>query len=182
MLAALHCLFGRPSPPRRRLRSNAPSRMTVVAAAANRIAKDSQFVPAMPVLGAAYRSVRYHFGSAIFGGAILALVRLARYIAMYIDAKTAELQKQHLWVRVVMKLVHCCLWCLEKCLRFLVSSAYILVAIEGRSFCRSAWRSFKLLFSNSLRVATTVAISKVIIVLARLGIIGECSALCSDSH
>ena len=65
--------------------------------------------------------------------------------------------------------VHCCLWCLEKIARYLTEAAYIMIAIEGRGFCLSAWRSFKLLFSNSLRIATTEVIAKLIITVANLG-------------
>jgi hypothetical protein len=34
--------------------------------------------------------------------------------------------------------VKCCLWCCEKCLKFLNRNAYIEIAIYGKSFCRSA--------------------------------------------
>ena len=38
-----------------------------------------------------------------------------------------------------MKVVHCCLWCLEKCVRYITMNAYIMIAIEGKGFCLSAW-------------------------------------------
>ena len=50
---------------------------------------------------------------------------------MYIDSKTAEMQKNNRWARVIMAVTHCCLWCLEKCARFLTYSAYIMISIEG---------------------------------------------------
>jgi hypothetical protein len=69
--------------------------------------------------------------------------------------KTQELQKNNIGVKILMKCVHCLLWCLEKCARYITMQAYIMIAIEGNGFCLSAWRSFKLLFSNTLRIATT---------------------------
>jgi choline transporter-like protein 2/4/5 len=140
--------------------------------------KKSQFYPSMPIAGAFYRAMRYHLGSAIYGALILAIIRLVRYAMMYIDSKTAELQKKYCWIRVLMKVVQCCLWCLEKCVRYLTNSAYVLVAIEGRGFCTSAWRAFKLLFSNSLRVATTLFISWLIIFIAQVGIVAACVIGC----
>lgn len=73
----------------------------------------------------------------------------------YVDLKTQELQKNNIGVKILMKCVHCLLWCLEKCARYITMQAYIMIAIEGNGFCLSAWRSFKLLFSNTLRIATT---------------------------
>merc|ERR1712167_260937 len=111
------------------------------------------------------------------GGAIIAIIRLIRYIMMYIDRKTAELQQSNKAVKILMIGVQCCLWCLEKVARYISNAAYIMIAIEGRGFCASAWRSFKLLFSNSLRIATTEVIAKLIITVANLGITMGCTAL-----
>jgi choline transporter-like protein 2/4/5 len=140
--------------------------------------KNSADIPWFPLFPSFYRAIRYHCGSAIFGALVLAIIRLIRYIMMYIDSKTAELQKNNRWAKVVMAVVHCCLWCLEKCARFLTYSAYIMTSIEGNSFCVSAWRSFKLIFSNSLRVAATQTLATIIIILAQLGITASCTLLC----
>ena len=51
------------------------------------------FRPSMPLMGSFYRSLRYHSGSAAYGAMIIAVIRLIRYVMMYIDHKTQELQK-----------------------------------------------------------------------------------------
>jgi hypothetical protein len=135
------------------------------------------FKPALPLLGSFYRAWRYHFGSAIYGGAIIAIIRLIRYIMMYIDRKTAELQQSNKAVKILMIGVQCCLWCLEKVARYISNAAYIMIAIEGRGFCASAWRSFKLLFSNSLRIATTEVIAMLVLTLSTIGISLGCTAV-----
>ena len=117
-----------------------------------------------------WRAIRYHSGTAVFGALIIAIIRTIRYIMMYVDQKTSELQKSQKIVKILMCLVHCCLWCLEKCARFITMSAYILTAIEGGGFCISAWRSFKLLFSNSARIATTTILCTIILILAQVAI------------
>ena len=103
---------------------------------------------------------------------------MIRYGMMYIDSQTADLQKSNVWIKIMFKVLHCALWCLEKCMRFMTYSAYIMAAIEGRGFCMSAWRSFKLIFSNSLRVATTQTIATLLILLAQFGITAFCTFTC----
>ena len=95
---------------------------------------------------------------------------------MYLDGKTAEMQKRSRLAKLGMMLVHCCLWCLEKCARYITESAYILIAVEGRGFCVSAWRSFKLLFTASLRIATTQLLAYLVVMAAVLGISLGCTA------
>eukprot|EP01050_Picozoa_sp_SAG11_P010124 SAG11_NODE_997_length_6241_cov_7.990557_2_plen_1284_part_00 len=133
------------------------------------------FKPDFPVIGSFGRTMKYHTGSAAYGSLIIALIRLARYIMMYIDAKTQELQKNNRAVLILMKVVHCCLYLLEKCVRYITMNAYIIIAIEGKGFCLSAWRSFKLLFSNALRIATTQVLATIITLLAQVFIILGCT-------
>ena len=45
----------------------------------------------------------------------------------------------------------CCLWCLEKFIKFLNRNAYIMIAIYGKNFCVSAKNAFMLLMRNVLR-------------------------------
>jgi hypothetical protein len=130
--------------------------------------------PNSPVAQSFYRAIRYHAGSAVYGAAIIAIIRLWRAFMMYVDKQTQNLQKANKAAMIAMKLIHCCLWCLEKIARYISNAAYIMIAIEGRGFCVSAWRSFKLLFSNSLRIATTESIALLIIWLANVGITACC--------
>lgn len=133
--------------------------------------------PGSPVAQSFWRSIRYHAGSAVYGAAIIAIIRLWRAIMMYVDKQTQELQKANKFAMIAMKMIHCCLWCLEKIARYISNAAFIMIAIEGRGFCVSAWRSFKLLFSNSLRIATTESIALLIIWLANVGITACCVML-----
>ena len=107
----------------------------------------------------------------------MAIIRLWRFIMMYIDKQTQSLQEGNAAAKIAMKCVHCCLWCLEKIARYISNAAYIMIAIEGRGFCPAAWRSFKLQFSNSLRIASTESISLLIITMANIGICACCVML-----
>lgn len=138
---------------------------------------DDKLRPSSPVVQSFYRSIRYHAGSAVYGALVIAIIRLWRAIMMYIDKQTQELQRANRAAAILMKVIHCCLWCLEKIARYISNAAFIMIAIEGRGFCLSAWRSFKLLFSNSLRIATTESIALLIIWLANVGITACCVML-----
>ena len=138
---------------------------------------DKRFRPHFPVGGSFWRALRYHAGTACFGSLVVSIVRMIRYVMMYIDHKTSEMQKNSKIVMILMKVVHCCLWCFEKCVRFITTNAYIMTAIEGTGFCTSAWRSFKLIFSNSLRIATTQSMSSLLLLLAQLGISLFCTIM-----
>jgi hypothetical protein len=137
----------------------------------------SSHVPALPTWPALHRAIRYHMGSAIFGGFILAAIRVARYIMMYIDQKAAELKQQSIVAVVIFQILHCALMCFEKCMRFLSYNAYILIAVEGGGFCQTAWKGFKLIFTNSMRVAVVQVLTSTVISLANFGIVGACTAM-----
>lgn len=66
--------------------------------------------------------------------------------------------------------VRCCLWCFEKCLKFLSKNAYILIAMQGSSFCAASVESFKILFKNVARVAIVNSISFFLLLLVKITI------------
>merc|ERR1712167_541535 len=51
-------------------------------------------------------------------------------------------------VKVVLCAIQCCIWCMEKCMKFINRNAYILIAIHGISFCTAAKRAFFLILRN----------------------------------
>ena len=104
-------------------------------------------------------------------------VSLSTLLRRYIDQKTTELQKSNRAIKILMICIHCILLCLEKVARFITESAYILIAVEGQGFCMAAWRSFKLLYTNSLRIATTQLIAWIVVMFANLGIALFCTAI-----
>lgn len=98
-----------------------------------------------------YNTFRYHIGSLCFGSFIIAVVQLIRAILMYFQ-KQAEAQKNRVMV-IILKVVQCCMWCLEKCLKFLNKNAYIQIALLGKNFCSSAKAAFGLILRNAIRFA-----------------------------
>ncbi|CAK9013067.1 unnamed protein product [Durusdinium trenchii] len=63
---------------------------------------------------------RYHFGSLAFGSFIIAVVEFIRYTLLYLQ-KQAEAQKNRVMV-CILRITRCCLWCLEKFIKFINKS------------------------------------------------------------
>jgi len=103
---------------------------------------------------------RYHVGSVLFGSFIVALVQFIRYLMKYFE-KQAEAQKNRIMV-YVLKCVQCCIWCFEKCIKFLNKNAYIQIALLGTSFCKSAKEAFFLIARNVLRFGAITALSGIV--------------------
>jgi hypothetical protein len=105
-------------------------------------------------------SFRYHLGSLAFGAFILAVVQFIKYMAMYLEQQ-AKAQKNKVMV-ILMKALQCCLWCIEKCVKFMNKNAYIQVAILGKGFCRSAKNAFWLIARNFARFGVVATLGSII--------------------
>lgn len=113
-----------------------------------------------------YRLVRYHLGSVALGSLIIALIQLARFILEYVQRKCGNTQSTV--VKVLLKILACCLWCFEKCMKFINKNAYIEIAIYGYSFCRAACAAFKAILANILRVAAVNFVGLLVLFMCKL--------------
>uniref|UniRef100_A0A7N8XFE4 Choline transporter-like protein n=1 Tax=Mastacembelus armatus TaxID=205130 RepID=A0A7N8XFE4_9TELE len=127
-------------------------------------------IPMFPVCGGFMRALRYHVGSLAFGALILTLVQIARMILEYIDHKTR-------FARFILCCMKCCLWCLEKFIKFLNRNAYIMIAIYGKNFCVSAKNAFKLLMRNIIRVVVLDKVTDVLLFFGKLLVVGGVGVL-----
>lgn len=80
---------------------------------------------------------------------------------------TKQLQQSNGVVKVAFLAVRCCLWCFEKCLKFLSKNAYIVIAMRGSSFCAASVEAFKILLTNVARVAVVNSISFFLLFLVK---------------
>jgi len=103
---------------------------------------------------------RYHVGTVAFGSFIVALVEFIRYLMKYFE-KQAAAQKNRVMV-LVLKCLQCCIWCFEKCIKFLNKNAYIQTSLMGTNFCVSAKKAFFLILRNALRFATVAVLGNAI--------------------
>ncbi|KAL4175994.1 hypothetical protein KRP22_000951 [Phytophthora ramorum] len=123
-----------------------------------------------PIARALRYTLRFSLGSLCFGSFIIAVVQFLRIMLEYLDRNTKQIQQGNRIVRVALLAVKCCLWCFEKCIKFLSRNAYILIAMKGSSFCTASARSFKLIFKNMARVAVVNSISFFLLFLIKLTI------------
>jgi len=113
-----------------------------------------------PVPGAVRTAFRYHLGSLALGAFIIAVVQFVRYCCKYLE-KQAKAQKNRVMV-LIFKAVQCCIWMLERFLKFLNKNAYIQVAIMGTNFCTSAKTAFYLILRNVARFGTLAILGGII--------------------
>lgn len=131
-----------------------------------------------PVACACFRTVRYHLGSVAFGSGIIAAVQLARAIMMYIDSQTKSLQDKNIILKLLMKIVHCILWCFEKCIKYLTKNAYIFIAIKGSSFCGAAFNVFICLKDNMGQMVAVAGITEYLMLIGKVVIVASASFVC----
>ncbi|TYZ65010.1 hypothetical protein PybrP1_004108 [[Pythium] brassicae (nom. inval.)] len=128
-----------------------------------------------PILFSFKNCFRYHFGSLVYGALIIATVQFVRAVLLYVDHQTQGIQQSNTAVKVAMKAVQCCMWCLEKCLKFLSKNAYIMVAMNGRGFCTSAKDAFKTILSNLGQVGTISMVSFLLLGAGKVAIAIACT-------
>lgn len=133
--------------------------------------RDEKLLERRPVWRSVKRTVRYHLGSIALGSLILAVVTFLRYALAYLDRKTKSLQRQHFSIRCAMRALHCCMWCFEKCVKFVSEMGFITIAMQGGGFCHASVLAFKLIYRNMGRVGTVTIISNFVLHLGALMIV-----------
>ena len=89
-----------------------------------------------PVATSVWRTYRYHLGSLAMGSVLVALVSTVRKWLMYVELQTSTFPDNPV-VKVVVRVIACFLYCLEKCIKFVTSSAYVIIALKGTGFWTS---------------------------------------------
>jgi hypothetical protein len=120
------------------------------------------------VIGSVWRTIRFSLGSLLFGALIIAIIKMIRFLLHYFEDKVKTLSEKSDLAKFIIKCVDCCLWCCEKCMKFLNRNAYIEMAIYGKSFCRSAMNAFAILLRNALRVAAINSIGDLVLFVCKM--------------
>lgn len=123
---------------------------------------------------------RYHLGTAAFGSLIIAIIKTIRAVIAYMQRKAK--QSGNKLAQYVLCMIQCCMWCLEKCMKFLNKNAYIQTAIYGYSFCKAARKAFFLILRNILRVAAVNMVAEFVLFLGKVGNVVNrlCGRECSE--
>ena len=76
-------------------------------------------------LGSSFcNALTFHMGTLAFGSLIIAIIRFIRTILEYVETKLKAYNND--LTRCCLCLCKCCLWCLEKFMRFINRNAYIM--------------------------------------------------------
>ena len=90
---------------------------------------------------------------------------------MYVEQKLNKPDTKNPLVKCGFKCCHCCLLCLEKCMKYISRNAYISVIMRGNNFFSAACYSFGLLAANLLTVGVLKSVSTLFI---WMGTISNC--------
>ena len=126
----------------------------------------SKNLPPAPLSTSMGRTMRYHLGTLAFGSLIIAIIRVIRVTLEYIYKKCKRKPGSQV-ARAILCCCRCCMWCLEKFMRFINRNAYIMTATYGTSFCRSARDAFMLIMRNVLRVVAVDAVCDFLLFLGK---------------
>ncbi len=128
--------------------------------------RDKRKVGVFTLFSCIAESLMYHIGTAAFGSFIIACIQMIRYILAKIQKKMRELDNK--CGQAILCCLQCCMWCFEKCIKFLNKNAYIQTAIFGTPFCISAKNAFSLIVRNAGKIASISYVSAVVLFVGKI--------------
>jgi len=126
-------------------------------------------LPKCALVTSMWNTTIFHLGTLAFGSLIIAIIRLIITILEYIEKKTKKFNND--LSRCILCMCKCCLYCLEKFMRFINKNAYIMCAIKSTNFCKSAQSAFDLIMRNLVRVAVLDRVVDFLLFLGKLVIV-----------
>lgn len=141
--------------------------------------RDEEKRSRLPLTDALLRVLRYHLGTIFFGSFIIALIQLIRILMAILDSQTKKLQEQNKMAKLALKTIQCCMWCLEKTVKFITDYCYIYVAMQGGGFCRSCFAVFTLIMGNPAQLALNTIIRLLLGLIQMIAIPMLCAWICN---
>ena len=115
-----------------------------------------------PVFCSLWRVVRYHLGSVAFGALLVAAVQSVRLLFEWLERQSRAAGEGSDLGRFVVRCTRCCLWCLEKCVRFVSSYCFIFTALNGDSFCAACRQTVRLATAYPAQLATNALVQSLL--------------------
>ncbi|ORZ40239.1 plasma-membrane choline transporter-domain-containing protein [Catenaria anguillulae PL171] len=132
--------------------------------------RDKAHLPRFTVLKAFWRTIRYSLGSLAFGSLLIAITQLIRIILAYVQRQLRNTNNKV--AMAILTCLQCCFYCLEKFIKFLNKNAYIMIAVNGTSFCTSARTAAELLLRNAFRLVAVDFVSTFLLFLSKVVVAG----------
>ncbi|VDN11880.1 unnamed protein product [Dibothriocephalus latus] len=135
----------------------------------------SRLMPTCPLFLSLGRALLYHMGSLALGTLLITLLGLIRAFLLYLEKKLKAAENPV--AKGMLRCCGCCMWCLDKFLRFLNRNAYIIIAIYGYGFCRAAKDAFGLILRNVVRVFVVDKVTDFLLIIGKLVVCGLSGAV-----
>jgi hypothetical protein len=110
-----------------------------------------------------------HMGTAAIGSFFITLIVLIRAIVTYFLEMSKQNDESGVF-KYIAACVQCCCECVETCIRYMVSTAYILTVLEGRWFFSAVCGGLSTLLSNAGQVLATQYIAFVVLWVCKLAV------------
>ena len=125
-----------------------------------------------------YRTVRYNFGSMIFGSLLIAAVMVMKWVATYSIQQVMAQSPENKVVQLLGACLICIVNCVEKLIRFLGKLAYIECAIYGVNFCTGIYSASKRLIKNMVRFSFLSVFAHLMIFMGKAGVVAGTVFVC----
>jgi len=117
----------------------------------------------------------YHLGTLACGSLIIGIIRFIQAILNRVEKTLGKYNNE--LTKCLLCMCKCCLWCLEKFMRFINRNAYIICAIRSTNFCSSAKQAFSLLMRNPARTLVLNSVVSWLLWLGKLAIVAGIGVL-----
>ncbi|CAH2233911.1 jg14669 [Pararge aegeria aegeria] len=122
-------------------------------------------LPFFSLTSGIHKTFRYHLGTVAVGSLIISIVQIIKFIVNQLSKKTNIGKFIPKWTRCLCK---CFFDYVEKALKFINKNAYIMCAIRGDNFFKSASHAFSLLMRNIVRVVILDKVVDFVFLLSKL--------------
>ncbi len=140
--------------------------------------RNKEDMPANALSASFKRACKFNLGSIAFGSFLLSLFEIFRLFLEAINRKIHSIQVDNRLGACVVKMIRCCVYLVDVCLKFVSRNAIIVMAMCGTGFFTSAMEATNLIFHNSTQVATVNVIGELVLLLGKLLVcISGCSIL-----
>jgi len=113
--------------------------------------------------------ITFHLGTLALGSLVLAAVRLVIVLLQFLQRRVKNID--NCCTRCFIPLCKCCMWCLEKFLKFINYNAYIICAMKSTNFCTSAQTAYNLLMRNLVRIIVLDSVCGFLLFLGKILIV-----------
>jgi len=122
-------------------------------------------------------------GTLAFGSLIIAIIQMLRIMVEYVEQKKKEFEAAgvepgKLW-DFVFCCMRCCLWCLEKCMRYMNKNVYIETILRNSWFCGGACQVIKIMILYIDYIAITKPIASGLLWFGKASIALGTAMLCA---